>query len=142
MDLREKFKKEKGFSVMAIRQDYADQSPYEDGFCDEYVEWLESKVMPRADLRFILKHKTKDIEIEMPVLSICEEYSTISFSTKEGAYDDEYNGISRIPDTKKDTAEAYDVYVVINGQKYLYDGLFRVVDQDYITSEERREHKA
>lgn len=25
-------------------------------------------VMSRADLKFILKHKTKDIEIEMPVL--------------------------------------------------------------------------
>ena len=44
MDLREKFKKEKGFSVMAVRQDYAGQRPYEDGFCDEYVEWLEAKV--------------------------------------------------------------------------------------------------
>lgn len=44
MDLREKFKKEKGYGVMAVRQDYAGQRPYEDGFCDEYVEWLESKV--------------------------------------------------------------------------------------------------
>ena len=44
MDLREKFKKEKGYGVMAIRQDYAGQRPYEDGFCEEYVEWLESKV--------------------------------------------------------------------------------------------------
>lgn len=44
MDLREKFKKEKGFGVMAVRQDYAGQRPYEDGFCDEYVEWLEAKV--------------------------------------------------------------------------------------------------
>jgi len=44
MDLREKFKKEKGYGVMAVRQDYAGQRPYEDGFCDEYVEWLEAKV--------------------------------------------------------------------------------------------------
>lgn len=44
MELREKYKKETGYSVMAVRQDYAGQRPYEDGFCDEYVEWLESKV--------------------------------------------------------------------------------------------------
>jgi hypothetical protein len=44
MDLREKFKKEKGYGVMAVRQDYSGQRPYEDGFCDDYVEWLESKV--------------------------------------------------------------------------------------------------
>ena len=44
MDLREKFKKEKGYGVMAVRQDYAGQRPYEDGFCDDYVEWLEAKV--------------------------------------------------------------------------------------------------
>lgn len=43
MDLREKFKKEKGYGVMAVRQDYAGQRPYEDGFCDDYVEWLEAK---------------------------------------------------------------------------------------------------
>ena len=45
MDLREKFKKEKGYGVMAVRQDYAGQRPYEDGFCDDYVEWLEDKVI-------------------------------------------------------------------------------------------------
>ena len=44
MDLREEFKKENGYGVMAVRQDYAGQRPYEDGFCDEYVEWLEAKV--------------------------------------------------------------------------------------------------
>lgn len=44
MELREKFKKETECSVMAYRQDYGGQTPYEDGFCDEYVEWLESKV--------------------------------------------------------------------------------------------------
>ncbi len=44
MELREKFKKETGDSVMAYRQDYGGQTPYEDGFNDEYVEWLESKV--------------------------------------------------------------------------------------------------
>jgi len=44
MDLREQFEKENGFGVMAIRQDYAGQTPYEDGFCDEYVEWLENKL--------------------------------------------------------------------------------------------------
>ncbi len=44
MELREKFKKETECSVMAYRQDYGGQRPYEDGFCDEYVKWLESKV--------------------------------------------------------------------------------------------------
>lgn len=44
MKLREKFKKETGFTAIAYRQDYGGQKPYEDGFADEYVEWLESKV--------------------------------------------------------------------------------------------------
>jgi len=44
MKLREEFEKENGFGVMAVRQDYAGQTPYEDGFCDEYVEWLEDKL--------------------------------------------------------------------------------------------------
>ena len=44
INLREEFKKENGYGVMAFRQDYSGQKPYEDGFCDEYVEWLEAKV--------------------------------------------------------------------------------------------------
>ena len=44
MEIREEFKKENGYGVMAVRQNYAGQRPYEDGFCDEYVEWLEAKV--------------------------------------------------------------------------------------------------
>lgn len=90
------------------------------------------------DLKFILRHKTKNIEIEMPVLSICDEYSTISFRTKKGDYDDQYNGIMRIPDVDEDDPKNYDVYVVINGEEYIYDGLFRSVDEDWIASEKRR----
>lgn len=44
MELREKFEKENGHNVYAYRQDYAGARPYQDGFNDEYVEWLENKV--------------------------------------------------------------------------------------------------
>lgn len=43
MELREKFEKENRYNVYAYRQDYAGQRPYQNGFNDEYVEWLESK---------------------------------------------------------------------------------------------------
>ena len=43
MNLRKLFEEENGYSAMAVRQDYAGQTPYEDGFCDEYVEWLEKR---------------------------------------------------------------------------------------------------
>jgi hypothetical protein len=42
--LRKQFKDEQGISVMAYRQDYGGQTPYEDGFNDEYVEWLEERL--------------------------------------------------------------------------------------------------
>lgn len=44
MELREMFEKENGYNVYAYRQEYAGAKPYQDGFNDEYVEWLESKV--------------------------------------------------------------------------------------------------
>lgn len=44
MELREEYEKENGHNVYAYRQDYAGARPYQDGFNDEYVEWLESKV--------------------------------------------------------------------------------------------------
>ena len=81
--------------------------------------------MKKADIKFILFHRETETEIEMPVLSICEEYSSISFSTKTGAYNDDYNGIGRLPTYGgNDTAEQYDVYIVINGVKHLYDGIY------------------
>ena len=82
--------------------------------------------LPNCDLKFILFHKETKIEIVMPVLSICEEYSTIQFSTKKGHYEDKYNGIGRLPSYKDgdDTAEQYDVFVEINGIRYLYTGIF------------------
>ena len=93
-------------------------------------------VMPSADLKFILVHKQKGIEIEMPVLSICDEYSTISFGTKEGAYNDDYNGIMRLQDVSNETAENYYVYVEINDVRHLYDGLFYNSDD----TETKRKH--
>jgi len=93
-------------------------------------------VMPSADLKFILIHKKNGTEIEMPVLSICEEYSSIAFRTKDGAYNDDYNGIMRLQDTGNDTAENYYVYVEINGVRHLYDGLF--YNSDY--TETKRKH--
>lgn len=80
MDLREKFKKEKGFGVMAIRQDYAGQRPYEDGFCDDYVEWLESKV------------KNQSISISQQrelLIDFCEAYVQWKFEYPEDPDDTE-----------------------------------------------------
>ena len=44
MDLKQKFKKDKGFDVYAYRQEYAGARVNKDGFNDSYVEWLENKV--------------------------------------------------------------------------------------------------
>ena len=44
MELRKEFEKEKGYDCYAYRQDYAGGNQYKDGFNDDYVEWLESKV--------------------------------------------------------------------------------------------------
>ena len=44
MDLRKQFEEEKGHDCYAYRQDYAGSHQYQDGFSDDYVEWLESKV--------------------------------------------------------------------------------------------------
>ena len=44
MDLKQKFKKDKGFDVYAYRQEYAGANVNKDGFNDSYVEWLENKV--------------------------------------------------------------------------------------------------
>jgi len=94
-------------------------------------------VMPSADLKFILWHRKTKTEIEMPVLSICEEYSTISFETKQGDYNDDYKGIGRLPTYPgDDTADEYDVLVEINGVRHLYDGLF--YKSDY--TETKRKH--
>lgn len=70
MELREKFEKETGDSVMAYRQDYSGQTPYEDGFSDEYVEWLESKIKNSSSCVAVgqseqLKAKERLLEISM-----------------------------------------------------------------------------
>ncbi len=75
----------------------------------------------KAAIKFVLFHRESGIEIEMPVLSICEEYSTISFSSN----DDAYNGIGRLPTYPgNDTSYEYDVFVDINGVRHLYAGEF------------------
>lgn len=83
-------------------------------------------MVPKVDLYFILVHKPTGTEIKMPVLSICEEYSTVSFSADEKDYDGKFNGIGRLPsyDGGNDTADDYEVYVVINGIKHIYSGIF------------------
>jgi hypothetical protein len=86
-----------------------------------------SEGLPKADVYFILLHRETGIEIKMPVFSICEEYSTIAFSTDERDYNGQYNNIGALPsyDRERDEkASGYDVYVVINGVKHIYDGLF------------------
>jgi hypothetical protein len=88
--------------------------------------------VPKADLKFILFHRQTGTEIEMPVLSICQEHSHIAFSTKMGAYEDKYNGIGRLPNWEKETDDPknYDLFIVINGTKCLYDGLFWCVNNE------------
>ena len=44
MDLRKEFEKERGHDCYAYLQKYAGANKEQDGFNDEYVEWLESKV--------------------------------------------------------------------------------------------------
>ena len=79
----------------------------------------------RAYLKFILFHRPTSTEIQMPVLSICEEYSTVSFSSSENDHKGKYNGIGRLPSYPgNDSADDYDVYVEINGIRHLYDGIF------------------
>lgn len=86
---------------------------------------IKEEETPLADLKFILFHRPTKTQIEMPVLLICEEYSTLSFRTSENAYDGKYNGIGCLPSyIGDDTADDYDVYVNINGVKHLYNGIF------------------
>lgn len=92
---------------------------------------MSTKLYPLADLKFILFHRPSKTEIQMPVLSICEEYSTVSFSTSEKDYNGQYNGIKRLPTCKADdSADEYDVFVEINGIRHLYDGLFYSDDKE------------
>ena len=72
MDLREEFKKENGYGVMAVRQDYAGQRPYEDGFCDEYVEWLEAKVEKLSLHNVSNRYSIEDIEKCVENWGICK----------------------------------------------------------------------
>jgi len=81
--------------------------------------------LSHADLKFIIFHRPTGTEIQMPVLNISEEYSSLMFSTSEKDYSGKYNGIKRLPTCHADdTADEYDVYVEINGVRFIYDGLF------------------
>ena len=95
--------------------------------------------MKKLDIKFILLHRDTNTEIEMPVLGICEEYSCVTFATMNGAYDDEYKGIGRLPSYPHgdDSAEDYDVFVELNGGRYIYDGIF--FNGDY--TETKRNHQ-
>jgi hypothetical protein len=82
------------------------------------------KTNEAVDLYFIALHLPTNTEIRMPVLSICEEYSSISFNTLPNEYDGDYNGIGRLPSyVGNDSADDYEIYIVINGVKCLYRGL-------------------
>ena len=108
-----------------------------DNLKDETANIINKVLCPRADLKFIILHKPTKTEIQMSVLSICEEYSTVSFSTSENDYEGEYNGIGRLPSyVGDDSADDYDVYVEINGVRHLYDGIF------YSNYKEVRRHGA
>ena len=77
-----------------------------------------------VDLYFIALHKPTNTEIRLPSLYICEEYSSISFGTLPNEYDGDYNGIGRLPSyVGNDTADDYEIYVMINGVKCLYRGI-------------------
>ena len=82
--------------------------------------------MKTANVKFILFHRETNTEIEMPVLSICEEYSTISFSARDEDYNGDYCGIGRLPTYPEgnDTADEYDVFVEIDGVRHIYGGEF------------------
>jgi len=83
------------------------------------------KLYPFVNLKFIIFHKPTKTEIQMPILSICEEYSNISFSASEKDYNGIYDGIGRLPSYPHDNSiNDYDIYVDINGIRHLYDGMF------------------
>lgn len=82
---------------------------------------MSKEEVKKAVIKFVLFHRDSGTEIEMPILSICEEYSAISFSASE----DDYCGIGRLPTYPgNDTADKYDVFVDINGERHQYAGEF------------------
>jgi hypothetical protein len=79
--------------------------------------------MKEVDLHFILYHRKSKKEIVIPVAWICAEYSCLSFSTREGDYKGKYNGIDRLHGNVQSSLLDYNVFVVINGEKFIYNGL-------------------
>ena len=61
MDLQKEFEKEKGYDCFVYRQDYAGAHQYKDGFSDDYVEWLESKVNNVV---------SDDVKVELPIKKV------------------------------------------------------------------------
>ena len=50
MDLREEFKKEHKIDCYKYSRDHAGAIPYQDGFKNEYVEWLEKIIESESSL--------------------------------------------------------------------------------------------
>ena len=71
MDLREQYKKEKDYDCYAYRQDYAGAKMYQDGYSDEYVEWLESKVNVTLGSVSKCQHTWKPLSNVGEVMLIC-----------------------------------------------------------------------
>lgn len=88
--------------------------------------------MEKIDLKMVLRHRATGKEIEFPVLAICNEYSNVTFSALES----EYDGYNRLPGSiLDDTVSEYDVFVEINNQRYIYDGLVMGRDMRAIKAE-------
>ena len=91
----------------------------------------QTQVMRRVDLFFEIRHVPTDTTIVMDNLSICEEYSSVSFSSNK----EEYDGIGRLPSyVGDDTAKDYEIFVIINGEKFIYDGNFYAHDNSWLSN--------
>ena len=70
-----------------------------------------------ADVSFEMVHKKTREVVVLNVAYICEEYSCFSFSSIQKKYD----GINRLP---SGNFKEYDIYIIINGEKFNYNGFF------------------
>ena len=77
--------------------------------------------MTKAAIKFSILYRPTGEEIDLPVLWICHEYSSICF---QAPVDSKYDGIDRLPGHNNDTEYEYGVYVHVNGEKHLYTGPF------------------
>ena len=85
------------------------------------------------EIYFEIIHRTTGEKIIMDILKICEEYSTLSFSSNE----EKYKGIGRLPSYPGDnTAKDYDIYVIINGERFIYNGKFISTSKSWLIKHE------